>query len=86
MSVTILSIAAFGLCVVRVFKVLNEAGVPDDRIMFLNVVSCPEGIAAMTEAHPGVKIVTAAIDERLDGKKYIVPGCGDYGDRYFNTV
>lgn len=40
----------------------------------------------MASAHPEIKIVTACVDECLNEQKYIVPGLGDYGDRYFNTV
>jgi uracil phosphoribosyltransferase len=35
--------------------------------------------------HPGVKIVTAEIDAGLNEKKFIIPGCGDCGDRYYGT-
>ena len=65
---------------------LVEAGVPQKHIIFLNVVSSPEGVAALYSAFPDVKIVSAALDEKLNEHKYIVPGLGDYGDRYFNTV
>jgi uracil phosphoribosyltransferase len=55
------------------------------RITMICVVSCPEGLAAMASAHPDVPIVTAAIDDGLNDKCYIVPGLGDAGDRYFGT-
>lgn len=55
------------------------------RITMICVVSCPEGIAALSKAHPDVKIVTAAIDDGLNERSYIVPGLGDAGDRYFGT-
>lgn len=64
-------------------KQLKAAGA--GRITMLCVVSCPEGIAALTQAHPDVPIVTAAIDEKLNERSYIVPGLGDAGDRYFGT-
>jgi uracil phosphoribosyltransferase len=48
-------------------------------------VTCPEGLQAVEAAHPDVEIYTAAIDERLDERKYIVPGLGDAGDRLFGT-
>mmetsp|Transcript_3525 Transcript_3525/g.8922 ORF Transcript_3525/g.8922 Transcript_3525/m.8922 type:complete len:217 (+) Transcript_3525:48-698(+) len=64
---------------------LTAAGVNPNRIVFLNVVCCPEGIQAVQRAHPEVKIVTCAIDDGLDERKYIVPGLGDFGDRYFGT-
>ncbi len=52
---------------------------------FLNVVSCPEGLEALFAAFPRVRVVTGAVDEGLNSAKYIVPGLGDYGDRYFGT-
>ncbi len=55
------------------------------RIRFVCLVSCPEGLAQLSKAHPGLPIFTAAIDERLDERAYIVPGLGDAGDRYFGT-
>jgi uracil phosphoribosyltransferase len=39
----------------------------------------------MNEAYPNVRIVTVAVDERLNEEKFIFPGLGDYGDRFFNT-
>ncbi len=55
------------------------------QIVFVCIVSCPEGIEALRERHPEVSIVTAAIDQGLDSRKYIVPGLGDAGDRLFGT-
>ena len=52
----------------------------------VSVVSAPEGINRIHKQFPGVKIFTAAIDKKLNEKKFIVPGLGDYGDRYFGTV
>jgi uracil phosphoribosyltransferase len=54
-------------------------------IKFVCLLTCPEGIAAMQEAHPDVPIYTAAVDRQLDGHGYIVPGLGDAGDRIFGT-
>lgn len=58
---------------------------PEENILFLNVVACPEGIEYLTKAFPAITILTAEVDERLNEHKYIVPGLGDYGDRYFGT-
>ena len=55
------------------------------RIIFICVVSCPEGIARFEAEHPDVTIYTACIDERLNDSKYILPGLGDAGDRLFGT-
>ena len=49
------------------------------------VIAAPEGIKALHQEFPQVHIFTAAIDEKLNAQKYIVPGLGDYGDRYFGT-
>lgn len=54
-------------------------------IKFVCLLTCPEGIKVLHEAHPDVPIYTAAIDERLNAKSYIVPGLGDAGDRLFGT-
>ncbi len=52
---------------------------------FVCLLTCPEGVRTFHEAHPDVPIYTAAIDERLNEKSYIVPGLGDAGDRLFGT-
>ena len=68
----------------------------EDHIIFLNVVSAPEGIERVFSLYPNIKIVTCALDDCLNEDKYIVPvssesvcnvqGLGDYGDRYFNRL
>ncbi|CTQ31828.1 uracil phosphoribosyltransferase [Jannaschia rubra] len=62
---------------------LKGSGATD--VIFLCLLAAPEGVARMKEAHPDVRIVTAALDDRLDDKGYIVPGLGDAGDRMFGT-
>lgn len=56
-----------------------------DRVTMVSVVAAPEGVQRLQEAHPDVDIVTGALDESLDARKYIVPGLGDFGDRLFAT-
>ncbi len=75
---------ATGGSAVEAVRQVKAAGA--SRITMLCVVSCPEGIAALSKAHPDVRIVTAAIDDGLNNRSYIVPGLGDAGDRYFGTV
>src|SRR5215208_4154404 len=55
------------------------------RIHFVCLVSAPEGVAALRDAHPEVPIITAALDRELDSNGYIRPGLGDAGDRIFGT-
>jgi uracil phosphoribosyltransferase len=54
-------------------------------IKFVCLLTCPEGLAAFHGQHPDVPVYTAAVDERLNEKSYIVPGLGDAGDRLFGT-
>ena len=62
---------------------LKEKGAK--RITIVSIVSAPQGIEKIRSRHPGVHIFTGAIDDGLNAKKYIVPGLGDFGDRYFGT-
>lgn len=62
---------------------LKKEGVKN--IKFLCLIAAPEGVAKMQKEHPDVKIYTAALDEKLNEKGYIVPGLGDAGDRIFGT-
>ena len=55
------------------------------QIIMMNVIGCPEGVKAVTEAHPDVDLYLAALDEKLNDHAYIVPGLGDAGDRIFGT-
>lgn len=55
------------------------------HITMMNIIGCPEGVKAVTEAHPDVDIYLAALDERLNEHAYIIPGLGDAGDRIFGT-
>ena len=55
------------------------------NIIMMNIIGCPEGVAAVQAAHPDVEIFLAAMDEKLNEHAYIVPGLGDAGDRIFGT-
>jgi uracil phosphoribosyltransferase len=54
-------------------------------IKFVCLLTCPEGLATFQAKHPDVPVYTAAVDECLNDKSYIVPGLGDAGDRLFGT-
>jgi len=62
---------------------VKAAGVRN--IVFVCLLAAPEGVAFITRTHPDVRIVTCAIDDRLDEHGYIRPGLGDAGDRLFGT-
>ena len=62
---------------------VKKRGAKDISLMFL--IAAPEGIEALTKAHPDVDIYIAAKDDHLNENAYIVPGLGDAGDRIFGT-
>ncbi len=64
-------------------EVLKRWGVP--RIKFVGMIAAPEGLDALTKAHPDVDVYLGALDERLNDIGFIVPGLGDAGDRQFGT-
>jgi uracil phosphoribosyltransferase len=68
----------------RAIDLIKEAGGSDCR--FICVVAAPEGVKVVEERHPEVKIFTAALDDELNARAYIVPGLGDFGDRLFGTL
>jgi uracil phosphoribosyltransferase len=74
---------ATGGSAVAAVGALKDAGAR--RIRFLSVVAAPEGVRRMLDAHPDVRIFTAALDRQLNAQGYILPGLGDAGDRLFGT-
>jgi uracil phosphoribosyltransferase len=67
-------------------EVLKKWGAnPPVRIKLVNLIAAPEGVAAVSKAHPDVEIYCAALDRQLNDKGYIMPGLGDAGDRQFGT-
>jgi len=76
---------ATGYSAVAAVDVLNENGVPDERIRLLSLVAAPEGVTVFRSRHAAIPIFTASLDERLNERAYILPGLGDAGDRLFGT-
>eukprot|EP01083_Nonionella_stella_P186812 685036_1 len=66
-------------------KILIDNGCKEENILFLNTVSCPEGLWCLQKKYPKVRVVTSAVDSHLNEHKFIVPGLGDFGDRYYRT-
>lgn len=64
-------------------SLVKEKGGKD--ITFMCLIAAPEGIKALSEAHPDVDVYIAAKDERLNENAYILPGLGDAGDRLYGT-
>lgn len=76
---------ATGGSALQAVETLLDHGVDPANIIFANMICAPEGLKAMADSYPMIKIVTACVDVCLNDDKYIVPGLGDYGDRFFNT-
>ncbi|KAJ9108257.1 hypothetical protein QFC19_002505 [Naganishia cerealis] len=77
--------SATGGSAMQAIEVLLSHGVKEEKILFLNLISSPEGLKNVCEKYPKLTTITAWVDEGLDEKRYIVPGLGDFGDRYFLT-
>lgn len=76
---------ATGGTLIQAINELKKAGVREDKIIVATVICAPEGIKAL-ECFPNIKVVTCACDTHLNTRSYIVPGLGDFGDRYFGTA
>lgn len=74
---------ATGGSAIDAINLIKEKGVTS--IKFMCIIAAPEGLKALSEAHPDVEIYCAAVDECLDEQAFIVPGLGDAGDRIFGT-
>ena len=66
-------------------KMLLKYGVKIKNILLVSLLAAPEGIKYLESRHKSLKIFTGSLDERLNSKKFIVPGLGDAGDRYMGT-
>ncbi|XP_047047047.1 uridine/cytidine kinase UKL1, chloroplastic-like [Lolium rigidum] len=69
----------------QAIDLLVRKGVPEERIIFLNLISAPEGIHCVCKRFPRLKVVTSEIDSGLSEEFRVIPGLGEYGDRYFGT-
>lgn len=64
---------------------IHEKKIAEEKIIICGVVAAPEGIEAVRKYSSKVRLLFAQKDEKLNAKKFIVPGLGDFGDRYFGT-
>ncbi|KAJ2914151.1 hypothetical protein MD484_g6258, partial [Candolleomyces efflorescens] len=74
---------ATGGSAAKAVEVLKDHGVPEERIIFINLISAPEGLKFFTGKFPSLKVITGWIDEGLNDKAYIIPGLGDFGERRY---
>ncbi|MBA0816446.1 hypothetical protein Gohar_001111 [Gossypium harknessii] len=74
-----------GNTAVKAISLLIRKGVPESNIIFLNLISAPQGVHVVCKSFPRVKIVTSEIDIGLNEGFRVIPGMGEFGDRYFGT-
>lgn len=77
---------ATGNTIVDAISRIKNKGVSERNIILNAVVAAPTGVARVKKDYPEVKIIVGALDEKLDYKGYIVPGLGDFGDKYFAEI
>ncbi|KAK6155236.1 hypothetical protein DH2020_009484 [Rehmannia glutinosa] len=78
-------VLASGNSAVKAISVLLNKGVAESNIIFLNLIAAPEGIHTVCKKFPRLKIVTSEIDMTLNKDMHVIPGMGEFGDRYFGT-
>ncbi|KAI0706898.1 PRTase-like protein [Cerioporus squamosus] len=74
---------ATGGSAIKAVEVLKEHGVPEDRIIFINLIASPEGLKNFCAKYPQTRVITGWIDQGLNEKAYIIPGLGDFGERRY---
>ncbi|KAF3341696.1 uridine kinase-like protein 3 [Carex littledalei] len=79
-------ILATGNSAVQAISLMLERGVQESNIIFLNLISAPEGIHAVCKKFPRIRIITSEIELGLNDECHVIPGMGEFGDRYFGTV
>ena len=78
-------IMASGSAAMAAIKHITENGVKQKNITFVTMLTCPEGVMNVLKAFPRITIATSMLDDGLDDKKLLIPGIGDFADRYFGT-
>ena len=66
-------------------RVLLDHDVPEERIVLLSLLMASPGIQSIAYAFPNVRMVTTAYDSEINEDFHIIPGIGNFGDRYFGT-
>ena len=76
---------ATGGSLLEALDVLVEAGVAPRNIVVVNLLASPRGLERVGTAHPEVAIVTSSVERGLNENAFMLPGIGDFGDRFFGT-
>uniref|UniRef100_A0A8C9FF91 uridine/cytidine kinase n=1 Tax=Pavo cristatus TaxID=9049 RepID=A0A8C9FF91_PAVCR len=74
-----------GAAAMMAVRVLLDHDVPEDKIFLLSLLMAEMGVHSVAYAFPRVKIITTAVDKKVNDLFRIIPGIGNFGDRYFGT-
>ncbi|XP_058418223.1 uridine-cytidine kinase-like 1 isoform X2 [Diceros bicornis minor] len=74
-----------GAAAMMAVRVLLDHDVPEDKIFLLSLLMAEMGVHSVAYAFPRVRIITTAVDKRVNDLFRIIPGIGNFGDRYFGT-
>lgn len=76
---------ATGGSAISAIRIILESGALEEKIVFASIIAATDGIQAIKKEFPKLKMIVTQEDAELNDKKFIVPGLGDFGDRYFGT-
>ena len=76
---------ATGAAAMMAIRVLLDHDVGEDNILLVSLLMAESGVHSIAYAFPQVKIVTSAVDPEINERFYVLPGIGNFGDRYFGT-
>lgn len=77
---------ATGGSALEAIAVLKNANVKEENIVFINLLASPEGLDRVVTTYPKIQMVTSSVEKRLNEHAFMIPGIGDFGDRYFGTT
>ena len=77
---------ATGGSTLAALEVLRGAGVTEENTVLVNFLASPQGLERLRREAPGLRIVTSAVEDGLNEQAFMVPGIGDFGDRFFGTI
>jgi uridine kinase len=76
---------ASGAAAMMAIRVLLDHDVPEENIMLCSLIMAESGIHTIAYAFPKVQIVTTAVDPEINDKFFVLPGIGNFGDRFYGT-
>ncbi|GAA49564.1 uridine-cytidine kinase-like 1 [Clonorchis sinensis] len=79
------STVSTGAAAIMAMRVLVEHDVPEEKIIFISLIMALQGVRNIAYTYPKAHIVTTAVDSGLNDQYHILPGVGNFGDRYFGT-